>query len=263
MAVGVFDSGIGGLSVLQHLMQQSPDEYFVYVADSQHAPYGNKSEQFIQQRCLEICRFLIEQQVSVIVVACNTATAAAVKTIREHVTIPVVAIEPALKPASLKTKTGKVGVLATASTLQSQQYNSLVSRYAVNISCYEQAAHGLVELIEAGRLDDPQTEALLRQYLQPMLQQGVDSVVLGCTHYPFVLDTIQKITGPEVSIIDTGSAVAGQLKRVLSEQNQQHLTAPMNALKQHLFYSSGDIQHAREMIGLLMGQAFEVTALSV
>lgn len=263
MAVGVFDSGVGGLSVLQHLKKQLPDEFFVYVADSQHAPYGNKSEQFIKQRCLDICQFLLDQQVSVIVVACNTATAAAVKTIRDNVSIPVVAIEPALKPASLKTKSGKVGVLATASTLQSQQYNSLVSRFAENISCYEQAAHGLVELIEAGHLDDMQTEALLQQYLQPMLQQGVDSIVLGCTHYPFLLNTIQRIVGSGVNIIDTGSAVAGQLKRVLSELNQKNINTTLNSLREHVFYSSGDIQHARQMISLLMEQELEVKALAV
>ncbi|MDH5393837.1 MAG: glutamate racemase [Gammaproteobacteria bacterium] len=259
MTVGVFDSGIGGLSVLKHLKKQLPDEHFIYVADSYNAPYGNKSEAFIKQRCLGICRFLLEQQVSVIVVACNTATAAAVKTIRESIDIPVVAIEPALKPASLKTRTGKVGVLATASTLQSQQYLKLVSRYADNVSCFEQAAHGLVEQVEAGRLDDEETYRLLRQYMQPMLQQGVDSIVLGCTHYPFLLNAIQNIAGESVAIIDTGSAVAEQLKRILSQ-----LDKPLqNSAQEHVYYSSGDIMHAQKMIELLVGQRVKVKALAV
>lgn len=258
MKIGVFDSGLGGLSVLAHLKHELSEASFYYVADSGHAPYGDKSADFIVERCLIITRFLIEQHhVDAIVIACNTATAAAAALIREQTQIPVVAMEPALKPAALKTKSKKVGVLATASTLQSLTYQNLVSRYATEIDCYEQAAHGLVELIEAGRIEDLQTEQLLRQYIEPMLEQGVDSIVLGCTHYPFLMGSIKKIVGVNVSVIDTGRAVSEQLSRVLMVEQVEHNTDDQS----DSYYSSGNIEHTKKMIYQLLNQNIEVEKL--
>jgi len=259
MTIGVFDSGLGGLSVLKHLKQNLRNESFQYIADSGHAPYGDKPESFIRQRSTDISNFLANNEVSAIVVACNTATAASIQSIRECLTIPVVAVEPGLKPASLKTKTGKVGVLATASTLQSQQYKSLVSRFSKDVIFYEQAAYGLVELIEAGKLDDTSTYNLVREYLQPMLDEGVDSIVLGCTHYPFLLKVFRDVAGSEIDIVDTGSAISDQLSRVMSAtSNHQQETAPAD-----VFYSSGDIYHTQDMINRLLGVQVKVKALPV
>jgi glutamate racemase len=260
MAIGVFDSGLGGLSVLRHLKQQIKHESFIYVADSANAPYGDKSEPFIQQRCLSIADFLSSHNVSALVVACNTATAAAVELIRNSLDIPVVAIEPALKPASLNTKIGKVGVLATASTLQSEQYKNLLFKFTESVDCYEQAAHGLVEQVEAGQLDNIKTQKLLRQYLDPMLKEGVDSIVLGCTHYPFLLPEIKKIVGDDVEIIDTGAAVAEQLSNVLSkDETFSHFMGGEN----DRYFTSADKKHAEVMVEKLLGLKVKVESLPV
>ena len=260
MAIGVFDSGLGGLSVLRHLKNQLSHESFIYVADSANAPYGNKSESFIQQRCLSIADFLYAHQITALVVACNTATAAAVELIRKRLDIPVVAIEPALKPASLMTNSGKIGVLATASTLQSAQYQSLLDKFTTDVVCFEQAAHGLVEKVEAGQLNHASTEELLRQYLNPMMNEGVDCIVLGCTHYPFLLPAIRKIVGNDIEIIDTGTAVAEQLSSVINEDQSFCLAANE---PQDKYFSSANREHAKEMIEMLLGLSVEVETLSI
>lgn len=259
MTIGVFDSGLGGLSVLKHLKQNLQNQSFQYIADSRNAPYGNKSDSYIRQRSAEISNFLVDNQVSAIVVACNTATAAAVQNIRDSLSIPVVAVEPGLKPASLQTKTGKIGVLATASTLKSTQYKNLASRFSKDVTFYEQAAYGLVEQIEAGKLEDASTYNLVREYLQPMLEQGVDSIVLGCTHYPFLLKVFRDIAGSEINIIDTGGAISDQLIRVMST-TISHQQEPAQA---DIYYSSGDIHHAQDMINRLMGVQVTVKTLPV
>jgi len=257
--IGVFDSGLGGLSVLQHLRSALPRASFFYIADSVNAPYGDKSDSFIAERSLAISNFLLAQQVSAIVVACNTATAAAVQLIRQQSPVPVVAIEPALKPAAKLSQSKKIGVLATESTLKSEKYQSLMSRVADNIVFYQQAAHGLVEQVEAGVIDEAATRQLLNQYLQPMLAQGVDTIVLGCTHYPFLMPMIRQLVGEDLNIIDTGRAVSEQLLRVLAEDNQ----LPDYSTRQHRFFSSGDVQHAENMIARLLGENVSVEKLSV
>jgi len=260
MAIGVFDSGLGGLSVLRHLQRELSDESFLYVADSAHAPYGDKAELYIQQRCLLIADFLSEQEVSAIVVACNTATAAAVAMIRERLDIPVIAIEPALKPAALSTKTGCIGVLATASTLQSKQYKNLQQKFSDDIEYFEQAAHGLVELVEAGLINDEKTHQLLEQYLQPMLKQGVDTIVLGCTHYPFLQPLIEYIVADAAVVIDTGAAIAEQLKKVLSEHQ---LSAHSEKANQDRYFSSSDTVYSQKMIERLLQKRVNVEKLPV
>lgn len=234
--IGVMDSGVGGLSVLKHLTRQLPHEHFIYFADSAHAPYGNKSATEIQQRCEIVADTLIAQGAKALVVACNTATAAAIGSMRQHYTLPIIGMEPAVKPAAAASKNGIIGVLATTGTLQSAQFAALLEHYGQNVQVVTQACVGLVECIEQGQLDAPQTQALLQQYCQPLMAAGADTIVLGCTHYPFVRQYIQQIVGPNVTLIDTGAAVAKRLQQVLEQQ--QMLNAATEA-GDYVFLTSG------------------------
>ena len=216
--VGVMDSGVGGLTVLKHLTRQLPHEHFIYFADSAHAPYGNKSATEIQQRCFAVADILIAKGVKALVVACNTATAAAISAMRQHYSLPIIGMEPAVKPAAAASKNGIIGVLATTGTLQSAQFAALLEHYGQGVQVVTQACVGLVERIEQGLLGTPETQALLQQYCQPLMAAEADTVVLGCTHYPFVRKAIQNIVGPDVTLIDTGAAVAKRLQQVLEQQ---------------------------------------------
>jgi glutamate racemase len=213
--IGVFDSGVGGLSVLREIRRELPHEDLLYVADSGHAPYGDKPNHRIEERALAITKFLIGQRAKAIVVACNTATGAAVATLREKFSIPIIAIEPAIKPAAAITKSGVVGVLATSRTLASDNFAKLTSRFGAEVKIVVQACPGLVEQVEAGNLAGNTTRALLEQYLRPLLQQQADTLVLGCTHYPFLLPLIREIAGKDATIIDPAAAVARELRRRL------------------------------------------------
>jgi len=234
--IGVMDSGVGGLSVLKHLTRQLPHEHFIYFADSAHAPYGNKSASEIQQRCFTTADTLIAQGAKALVVACNTATAAAIGALRQHYTLPIIGMEPAVKPAAAASKHGIIGVLATTGTLQSAQFAALLEHYGQNVQVVTQACVGLVECIEQGQLNTPHTLALLQQYCQPLIAAGADTIVLGCTHYPFVRKYIQDIVGPNVTLIDTGAAVANRLQQVLEQQ--QMLNAATEA-GDYVFLTSG------------------------
>ncbi|WP_029147136.1 glutamate racemase [Methylophilus sp. 5] len=234
--VGVMDSGVGGLSVLKHLTRQLPHEHFVYFADSAHAPYGNKSASQIQQRCVTIADTLIDQGAKALVVACNTATAAAIGSLRQRYTLPIIGMEPAVKPAAAASNNGIIGVLATTGTLQSAQFAALLEHYGQSVQVVTQACVGLVECIEQGQLNTPHTLALLQQYCQPLIAAGADTIVLGCTHYPFVRKHIQQIVGPNVTLIDTGAAVAKRLQQVLEQQ--QMLNAATEA-GDYVFLTSG------------------------
>ncbi|MES2069481.1 MAG: glutamate racemase [Pseudomonadota bacterium] len=226
--VGVFDSGVGGLSVLQHIRRQLPHESLLYFADAGFAPYGDKPEAVIVQRSLAIAEFLLAQGVKALVVACNTATAAAIAAIRQaHPSLIVVGVEPGLKPAIALSKSGIVGVLATSGTLQSQKFIALREQLSQqNKTVFlEQACIGLADQIEKGELHSPATTLLIQRHVAPLLAGGADTLVLGCTHYPFVLPLIQQVIGQlgkpadEIGIIDTGDAVARQLARLLAKQN--------------------------------------------
>lgn len=212
------DSGVGGLTVLKHLTRQLPHEHFIYFADSAYAPYGNQSAVKIQQRCFTIADTLIAQGAKALVVACNTATAAAISPMREHFTLPIIGMEPAVKPAAAASKNNVIGVLATTGTLQSAQFAALLEHYGHGVKVVTQACVGLVERIEQGLLDQPETLSLLQTYCQPLIDAGADTIVLGCTHYPFVRNHIQTIVGPDVTLIDTGAAVAKRLQQVLAEK---------------------------------------------
>lgn len=214
--IGVFDSGVGGLSVLRVLRTTLPAAPLHYVADSAHAPYGDQSEEAICERSLIIADHLRKAGCQVLVVACNTATAAAVRSIRQaHPDWPVVGVEPGLKPAAAVTHNGKVGVMATTRTLRSERFRLLTQAHAAHIELVLQACSGLADAIETGRLDSPDIEALVTTHTAPLREAGVDTVVLGCTHYPFVEPRIREAMGPSVTLIDTAQAVARQTARLL------------------------------------------------
>ncbi len=214
--IGIFDSGVGGLSVLREIRALLPAENLIYVADQARVPYGPRPVTEIRAFSRAITQFLLAQQAKLIVVACNTASAAALAWLRE--TFPqtlFVGMEPAIKPAAASTKNGRVGVLATTGTIKSERYAALRSRFARDVTVYENPCAGLVDLIESGELASPRLETILRDCLDPMLAAGVDTIVLGCTHYPFVLPAIERIAGAAVTIIDPAPAVARQTRRLL------------------------------------------------
>lgn len=217
--IGVFDSGVGGISVLKHLKALLPNESFIYVADSYYAPYGSKSVDDIQARCIAMTDFLIAKHVKAIVVACNTATAAAATLLRTTYPLPIIGMEPAVKPAATATKTGVIGVLATVGTLQSAQFAALLASYGQEVNIVTQGCEGLVERIERGALNDDATLALVNTYCQPLLAAGADTIVLGCTHYPFVQHLIRQVVGDDIALIETGPAVAKQLQHRLVVEN--------------------------------------------
>lgn len=217
--LGVFDSGVGGLSVLRHLRAQVPQADVLYFADQAHVPYGPRPLAEVRAFSEAITRFLLAQGAETIVVACNTASAAALRHLRRTFpNTPFVGMEPAVKPAAEHTRTGVVGVLATPATFQGELFNSVVERFANGVTVLRQVCPGLVQQIEAGRLDTPDTEALLRSWVAPMLAQHIDALVLGCTHYPFVIPLLEKICGPSVRVIDPAPAVARQAVRVQGDK---------------------------------------------
>ncbi|TXH71836.1 MAG: glutamate racemase [Thiothrix sp.] len=217
--IGVFDSGLGGISVLREIHRLLPQEALIYIADSGHAPYGSKSTAYITQRCLQLSEFLLEQGAKMLVVACNTATAHAIDTMRERLNVPVIGIEPAVKPAARLTRTGVIGVLATQQTVKSQRLQRLIDVYASGVKVVAQGCPGLVEHVEQGDFASAELKALLLEYTQPLLDQGSDVLVLGCTHYPFLAQTLRDIIGCDITILETSNAVAKHVLRLL-EQHQ-------------------------------------------
>lgn len=218
-AIAVLDSGVGGLSVLREIQILLPAEKLLYFADQAHVPYGSRPAEEVRHYSEEISRFLLAHGAKLIVVACNTASAAALSHLRAAIPeVPFVGMEPAVKPGAVQTRNGRIGVLATPGTFGSQRYASLMARYAQGVLVYEDPCPGLVGQIEAGRLDDAETEAIVRAALTPMLSGGVDTLVLGCTHYPFVKPLIERLAGPSVVVIDPAPAVARQVQRVLESQ---------------------------------------------
>lgn len=217
------------------------------MGDSAHAPYGDRSAKYVRERSQAIADFLIDQGVKAIVVACNTATAEAATQLRENLDVPVIGLEPAVKPAAQLSKSGIIGVLATQRTIDSERLIGLTERYATNKKVLAQACPGLVEQVEAYELDHPKTYQLLEEYIHPLLEQGVDALILGCTHYPFLLPAIKKVVGSDIEIIETGKPVAEQLKRVLQE-NELQTQKTLNTKTKLTFYnSSNDKQHHHTM----------------
>lgn len=266
LPIGVFDSGIGGLSVLRHILRQLPDESLLYFADTGFAPYGEKPEAVIVERSLGIADFLLEQGAKALVVACNTATAASIKALRErYPALPVVGVEPGLKPAAALTTTRTVGVLATQRTLQSAKFNALSEQIsaATGVRFLLQACNGLADQVEKGELLSAQTMILLRQYVAPLLEQGADTLVLGCTHYPFVAPAIEQIarqtSAAPVLIVDTGEAVARQLQRLLA---QHGLQAPAGQPATLRGFTTGSQTSLASAFAALLHLQPEVTAIA-
>jgi glutamate racemase len=253
--IGVFDSGVGGLSVLKALHQRLPAHDLLYVADSGHAPYGERSDEFITDRTHRIASHLLAQGAKLLVIACNTATAVAAASLRERwPELPIVAVEPGIKPAVGLTRNGHIGVMATPATLRSEKFRRLLTAHGAGIEVHLQPCPGLAGLIEHGNGDDPALLALIDQFSQPLKQAGVDTVVLGCTHYPFVAEQIHAAFGRGVQLVDTADAVARQAARLLGDShsapsrrvllqttgNATHLTR----LAQHWLPFHCDVAHA-------------------
>ena len=216
-SIGLFDSGIGGTSIWSAIHQLLPFENTIYLADSKNAPYGQKSKEEIIELSFKNTEFLLNKNCKLIVVACNTATTNAIKELRAKYDIPFVGIEPAIKPAAISSKTQNIGILATQGTLNSELFNENVKKFH-NVRIIEQIGHGLVSLIEEGKLDSKELKQLLQTYLRPMIDQNIDYLVLGCSHYPYLIPEIKKILPSHIAIIDSGEAVARQTKNILLDK---------------------------------------------
>ncbi len=234
--IGLFDSGVGGLSVWREIVRQLPTESTLYVADSAHVPYGNRSGVEVMAFCEGLCRFLIDQGCKAVVVACNTASAVALEALRErYPTVPILGLEPAVKPAISLSRNKVVGVMATPATFQGRLFRATVGRCATGVRLVEQVCLGLADCVESGAAEE-ELERLLRSFLDPMLTADADTIVLGCTHYPFVIETIRRLAGPERRVIDPAPAVAAHLARVLGERD---LAASADARGGHRFFTTG------------------------
>jgi glutamate racemase len=254
--IGIFDSGVGGLSVLRAIRAQMPEESVIYFGDQGHIPYGPRPMEQIRDFSEVITKFLLEQGAKVIVVACNTASAAALKYLREKFpAVPFVGMEPAVKPAAEYTRTGKVGILATPATFQGELYASVVERFANGVEIFQNTCSGLVQEIEQGNLNGDETRRILEEALQPMLEKNIDTVVLGCTHYPFVIPLIQEIVGEGVRVIDPAPAVARQVRRVLEAQGLKRTSDQPGMTK---LITSGDVDKLETLLPMLLGESGQI-----
>ena len=249
--IGLFDSGVGGLSVSRAVLALLPEARITYFADQAHVPYGSRPKGEVQVFSEEITRFLISRGSKIVVVACNTASAAALVDLREtFADVPFVGMEPAVKPAAEQTKTGIVGVLATPATFQGALYASVLERFASGVTVLQHTCPGLVAQIEKGELDSPATRRILEDALMPMLEKGIDTVVLGCTHYPFVIPLIEQICGSQVRVIDPAPAVARQVRRVLEAND---LMKDVVTGSESEYFTSGSAQEFQTLITRLLG----------
>ena len=235
--IGLFDSGVGGTSIWHEVHRLLPHENTVYFADSHNAPYGDKTQAEIIALSKQKVEFLLEKNAKIIVVACNTATTNAMKVLRHDYDVPFIGLEPAIKPAAALTKTGHIGVLATKRTIISEQYQQAALAYQ-NVTVHSQIGYDLVGLIESGNINTQEMDALLQQYLSPMLAQNIDQLVLGCTHYPYLKENLQRLLPADIAIIDSGVAVARQTKHILEAHG---LLNASGKLGQNEFYTNGDL----------------------
>ena len=254
--IGVFDSGVGGVSVLREIRRELPAEDLIYLADSAYTPYGDRPATVIIERSIAMVALLEREGVKAVVVACNTATGVAVDTLRARFSLPIVAIEPAVKPAVARTRSGVVGVLATTQTLASERFSKLVDTHAGGVRVVTQPSPGLVEVVEAGELSTAATRSLVERYVRPLLDHGADTIVLGCTHYPFLSAVIQDVAGPDVTVIDPAVAVARELRRRLQGGG---LLAPDLRIGSQRFWTTGPPAQSQTVIAQLWGTLVEVT----
>lgn len=256
--IGVFDSGVGGLSVVQHIRTLMPAEDILYVADSANVPYGARRPEWIRERSIQIVRYLIEQGAKAIVVACNTATAAAVDELRMTFDLPIVAMEPAVKPAAEATRSGVIGVLATAGTLESRRYATLLQRHGSKVRVLERICHHWVEQVESGELEGEEVEQMVREDVTPLLDAGADTLVLGCTHFAYLRPMIETVVGEQAQVIDPGPAVARQLAKRLDELGQRRSSSQ----KGRLYIRTSEVVEAqRHRLRALVGEALDLAFL--
>jgi glutamate racemase len=258
--IGVFDSGVGGLSVLRAIHDELPAEDLIYVADSAFAPYGDRSVEFIEARARAVVDFLVGLDVKALVVACNTATGVAVHVLRARYSMPIVAMEPAIKPAVAQTKTGVVGVLATTRTLSSPKFQRLIELHGRHARVLTRAGTGLALQVERGEFDSPRTRALVEDHVRPLVEQGADTLVLGCTHYPFLRSVIEDVAGPGVRLIDPAVPVSRELCRRLDVAG---LRSRHDRNGHARFFSSAPGAQAETIIGQLWAEDVQVEPLLV
>jgi glutamate racemase len=258
--IGVFDSGAGGLSILKGIHQLLPGEQLLYVADSAHAPYGPRGDAFIRARCKAIMDFFLDRGAKAVVVACNTATAAAIVELRAQHSLPIVGVEPAVKPAALSSRSGVVGVLATSGTIASDKFLHLKSRFHTQVEIITSPCAGLVEAIEDCDTNAPVLHVLLETIIAPMLGKGVDTLVLGCTHYSLIREAVAAVAGPAVAIVDAGDAVARELQRRLAEAGMLQ-TRDSGEPGSVEFFTSGDTERQRILLSRYWGQTLTVLPL--
>ncbi len=237
-SIGVFDSGLGGLWILKYLEKELPDYNYIYFADQAHLPYGTKEPEEITKLSSDIVDFLIAKDCKLIVIACNTATSASIAKLREKYHVPFVGIEPAIKPASEQSETGHIGVLATKVTSEGQKLQDSIEKFASNVEVHTVIGNGLVELVEEGKADTDEAEELLRTYLEPLLEKNIDQLVLGCTHYAFLINRIKKIVGDNVHIIDPAPGVVRRVKQLVEENS---ILPTDNPKPPELFTSGSDL----------------------
>jgi glutamate racemase len=256
--IGIFDSGAGGLSILSGIHQLLPAENLVYVADTAHAPYGPKGADFIVERSEYILQFFLQRGAKAVVVACNTATTTAIAALRAHHALPIIGVEPAVKPAAALSRSGVVGVLATQGTISSDKFLHLKNRFNDKVEFITSACPGLVQEIERLDADPLALRALLREFIDPMLARGADTLVLGCTHYPLIRTEIQAIAGSDVAVVDAGDAVARELQRRLAELGLLNESGGAGRIE---FFTSGDPVQQGRLLGRYWGKTLEVAAI--
>ena len=242
--IGLFDSGVGGLSLLPTLQQYLFEEDLCYIADHAFSPYGDKSHSAMLLRAKQLTEILLKKQCKMIVVACNTVTTQVIQELRKEYAVPFIGIEPAIKPAASNTKTGVIGVLATEGTLQSRLFNQNALNYSSHVRVIEQAGYGLVEIVEKDELNHPETYQLLSSYLKPMINEGMDTLILGCTHYPFLIPVIKKILPQTINILDNSVPIVKQIKRILTKQR---ILSDGVQTGNKLFYSTGRVESWRNI----------------
>ncbi len=257
--IGIFDSGVGGLSVARSIRKELPNENLLYIADSFHSPYGDKPQELIEQRASILTNFLLQKGAKMIVVACNTATVATIQKMRLAFSIPIIGVEPGVKPATYVTQSGIIGVMATEQTVNSTSFKNLVCRFCKNFTVEVQPCPDLAEQVEKMNLNGKETADLIKRYVFPLLDKGVDTIVMGCTHYAFLTPLIQKIAGSHIKIINTQTAVAKETARRLHVEG---LLSPDNTEGHELFWTSGKTKDTNSLFSLLWGAPVSVSPMS-
>ena len=256
--IGIFDSGVGGLSIGHTIRELLPREDLLYFADIEFCPYGTKSSSTINDRSERIVDYLINQGCKAIVVACNTATVSSISRLRKKFTVPIIGVEPGVKPAAMQSKTGAIGILATEQTIQSHSFQQLTCRYAKTVNIKARACPQFVALVENLQHNSPEASDVVKQHIQPLLSEGCDQIVLGCTHFSFLMPAIKKVVGDNAGIIDTATSVAIELNRQLGRHKLRRVEAGTGTID---FLTSGNLENSKEVMRVLWGQ--EINGLAV